>query len=88
MISCESEGTIQKILEEFVKINLEDEITFTFKSIGDIHKRDEYTGNCVALSANYPLMALPLKLSVKGEDKIILREVEYKYKLMMEDCNI
>ena len=53
-----SEETIQKMVEEIIKINLEDEITFTFKSIGEIREGDEYTGYRVALSANYPPMAV------------------------------
>lgn len=83
-----SEETIQKMVEEIIKINLEDEITFTFKSIGEIREGDEYTGYRIALSANYPPMAVPLKLDITTGDKITPREVEYEYKLMMEDRSI
>lgn len=83
-----SEETIQKMVEEIIKINLEDEITFTFKSIGEIREGDEYTGYRVALSANYPPMAVPLKLDITTGDKITPREVEYEYKLMMEERSI
>lgn len=83
-----SEETIQKMVEEIIKINLEDEITFTFKSIGEIREGDEYTGYRVALSANYPPMSVPLKLDITTGDKITPREVEYEYKLMMEDRSI
>lgn len=83
-----SEETIQKMVEEIIKINLEDEITFTFKNIGEIREGDEYTGYRVALSANYPPMAVPLKLDITTGDKITPREVEYEYKLMMEDRSI
>jgi len=83
-----SKETIQKMVEEIIKINLEDEITFTFKSIGEIREGDEYTGYRVALSANYPPMAVPLKLDITTGDKITPREVEYKYKLMMENRSI
>lgn len=83
-----SEETIQKMVEEIIKINLEDEITFTFKSIGEIREGDEYTGYRVALSANYPPMAVPLKLDITTGDKITPHEVEYEYKLMMEERSI
>lgn len=83
-----SEETIQKMVEEIIKISLEDEITFTFKNIGEIREGDEYTGYRVALSANYPPMAVPLKLDITTGDKITPREVEYEYKLMMEDRSI
>ena len=74
-----SEETIQKMVEEIIKINLEDEITFTFKSIGEIREGDEYTGYRVALSANYPPMAVPLKLDITTGDKITPHEVVYEY---------
>ena len=83
-----SEETIQKMVEEIIKINLEDEITFTLKSIGEIREGDEYTGYRVALSANYPPMAVPLKLDITTGDKITPHEVEYEYKLMMEERSI
>lgn len=83
-----SEETIQKMVEEIIKISLGDEITFTFKSIGEIREGDEYTGYRVALSANYPPMAVPLKLDITTGDKITPCEVEYEYKLMMEDRSI
>lgn len=80
--------TIQKMIEEIIKINLEDEITFSFNGIGEIREGDEYTGYRAALSANYFPMAVPLKLDITTGDKITPREVEYEYKLMMEDRSI
>ena len=80
--------TIQKMTEEIIKINLEDEITFTLKNIVEIREGDVYTGYRVAFSANYPPMAVPLKLDITAGDKITPHEVEYEYKLMMEDRSI
>lgn len=80
--------TIQKMTEEIIKINLEDEITFTLKNIVEIREGDVYTGYRVAFSANYPPMAVPLKLDITARDKITPHEVEYEYKLMMEDRSI
>ena len=83
-----SEETIQKMVEEIIKINLEDEITFTFKNIGEIREGDEYTGYRVALTANYPPLAVPLKLDITTGDKITPREIEYSFKLLLEDRSI
>lgn len=80
--------TIQKMVKEIVKIDLDDEIAFTFKGINEIREGDEYMGYRVALSANYPPMAVPLKLDITTGDKITPREIEYEYKLMMEDRSI
>lgn len=83
-----SEDTVRKMVEEILRIDLPDDITFTFKSIGEIREGDEYTGYRVALSANYPPMAVPLKLDITTGDKITPREIEYEYKLMLEDRKI
>ena len=46
---------------------------------------NEYTGYRVALTANYGKMAVPLKLDITTGDVITPKEIEYSYKLMMED---
>lgn len=76
------------MVHEITEINLEDHVTFTFKSIGEIREGDEYTGYRVTLSANYSPMAVPIKLDITTGDKITPREIEYEYKLMMEDRSI
>lgn len=83
-----NEETIQKMIEDIIAVPVEDDITFRFKSIGEIREGDEYTGYRVALSADYEKMAVPLKLDITTGDKITPREIEYSYKLMMEDRSI
>lgn len=83
-----SEETIQKMIEEIIKIDLDDGISFTFKNIEEIRRSDEYIGYRVALSANYSPMAVPLKLDITVGDKITPREIEYEYKLMLEDRSV
>ena len=83
-----NEQTIREMFEEICKIELEDDVTFTFRSIGEIREGDEYTGYRVALSANFPPMAVPLKLDITTGDKITPREIEYQFKLLLEDRSI
>lgn len=83
-----TEETIQKMVEDIIAIPLEDDISFTFKSIGEIREGDEYTGYRVALTADYPPMAVPLKLDITTGDKITPREIEFSYKLMLEERSI
>jgi predicted nucleotidyltransferase component of viral defense system len=59
-----NEQTIRKMFEEICKIELDDDVTFGFRSIGEIREGDEYTGYRVSLSANYSPMEVPLKLDV------------------------
>lgn len=63
-------------------------MTFEFKKIGEIREGDEYTGYRVSLSANFPPMAVPLKLDITTGDKITPREIEYRFKLLLEDREI
>jgi predicted nucleotidyltransferase component of viral defense system len=67
---------------------LDDDVTFSFRSIGEIREGDEYTGYRVSLSANYSPMEVPLKLDITTGDKITPREIEYQFKLLLEDRSI
>lgn len=80
--------SIKKIFLDICKIDLQDDVTFEFKKIGEIREGDEYTGYRVSLSANYPPMAVPLKLDITTGDKITPREIEYRFKLLLEDREI
>ena len=72
-----SSETIQSMIEEILAISVDDNISFEFRSIGEIREGDEYTGYRVALTANYEKMAVPLKLDITTGDKITPREIEY-----------
>ena len=83
-----SEQTIRGMIEEIIAINVEDDIVFRLKSAGEIREGDEYTGYRAALSADYEKMAVPLKLDITTGDKITPKEIEYDYKLMLENRSI
>ncbi len=83
-----NEETVQKMFQEICAIELNDEVTFTLRQIGEIRENDEYSGYRVALTADYPPMAVPLKLDVTTGDKITPKEIEYSFKLLLEDRSI
>lgn len=83
-----NEQAVRKMFEEICKIELDDDVTFDFRSIGEIRERDVYTGYRVSLSANYPPMAIPLKLDITTGDRITPKEIEYQFKLLLEDRSI
>lgn len=83
-----SELTIREMFDEICKIELNDDVTFNFRSIGEIREGDEYTGYRVSLSANYPPMAVPLKLDLTTGDKITPKEIEYHFNLLLEKRSI
>lgn len=77
-----NELTIREMFDEICKIELNDDVIFNFRSIGEIREGDEYTGYRVSLSANYPPMAVPLKLDLTTGDKITPKEIEYHFNLL------
>ena len=83
-----NEETVRKMVEDIIAIQIDDDISFELKSVGEIREGDEYTGYRVALSANYPPMAVPVKLDITTGDKIPPREIKYDYKLMLENRTI
>lgn len=83
-----NEEAIRKMVEDIIAVSVEDAIHFCLKSVREIREGDEYTGYRVALTADYEKMAVPLKLDITTGDKITPREIEYSYKLMMEDRSI
>ena len=83
-----NEKTVRDMFEEICQIQLNDDVTFSFQSIGKIREGDEYMGYRVHLTANYLPMAVPLKLDITTGDKITPREVKYSFKLLLEDRSI
>ena len=79
---------IQKILNEIISIDLEDNVAFNFKSIKSIHDITEYEDFRVSIEANFFTMRVNMKIDITTGDVIIPREVEYSFKLMFEDRNI
>ncbi len=83
-----SQQTVQQIIEEIITAKVDDDTKFEFKGIVDIRDDDEYGGYRVTLSANYEKMSVPLKLDITTGDIITPREIEYDYKLMLEDRSV
>ena len=83
-----NEQTVREMFGEICKIELDDDVTFSFRSIGEIREGDVYKGYRVSLSANYPPMAVSLKLDITTGDKITPKEIEYQFKLLLEDRSI
>mgnify|MGYP005755626563 FL=1 len=83
-----NEQTIREMFGEICRIELDDDVSFSFRSIGEIREGDEYTGYRVSLLANYPPMAVPLKLDITTGDRITPKEIEYRFKLLLENRSI
>ena len=53
-------------------IQIEDDVHFSFNKISEIRDGDEYAGYRISLTANYPPMAVPLKLDITTGDNVRL----------------
>lgn len=83
-----SQEQVKEMFQEICAISLEDDMSFSFQSIGKIRKDDEYGGYRVAVTANYPPMAVPLKLDITTGDKITPTEILYQFPLLFEKRTI
>lgn len=83
-----SETDICQTVEEICAIDLQDEITFQIKQISHIMDEMEYPGIRITLNAYLGKMPVPMKIDVSTGDIITPGEVQYQYKLLLEDRSI
>jgi len=76
--------TIKQMFEELCSISLNDDISFSVKHVEAIREGDDYPGLRVALVANYPPLAVPLKVDITTGDQITPREIVFEYKLLFK----
>jgi len=80
--------SLRGIFDEICAVEVEDDVTFSVTQTTDIRERDDYPGIRVHMTANYPPLAVALKVDVTTDDKITPREVEYSFKLLFDDRSI
>ena len=78
----------REMIEEIIAVPIDDGMTFSIKSVGEIMDEAEYTGVRVNLEATLETMRTPLKVDISTGDIIIPREVLYTFKLMFEERTI
>lgn len=83
-----SEETLKRMFDDVCKIDLNDDIQFTFKAMSEIREGDDYTGYRISLSADYPPMSVPLKLDLTVGDKITPKEITYHFKTLFDNREI
>jgi len=83
-----NEESMRNMFEKLCEIALNDDVTFKFYSINAIREDNKYAGYRISLTANYPPMSVPLKLDITTGDKITPKEIEYQFKLLLENRSI
>lgn len=78
----------KEMMEEIIAIPIDDGMTFSIKSVGEIMDEAEYSGVRANLEATLETMRTPLKVDISTGDIITPGEVSYTFKLMFEERTI
>lgn len=78
----------REMIEEIIAIPIDDGMTFSIKSVGEIMDEAEYSGVRANLEATLETMRTPLKVDISTGDIITPREIAYTFKLMFEERTI
>ena len=79
---------VERIIEEIVSVSLEDGVTFHVKQMSEIMDEAEYPGVRVSMETTFDGVRTPLKVDISTGDVITPREIQYSFKLMLEDRTI
>lgn len=83
------EKNITNIIKDVCSTDIDDNITFEIKKVELIREDDDYSGYRITFIARYNNeMPTTLKIDVTTGDKIIYKEVKYKFSLMLENREI
>lgn len=74
-----TEEKVLEAVENIIRIDLEDEVTFETVSINTIRKDDNYGGFCVRINAIFDTMLIPLSIDVSTGDIITPGAILYEF---------
>ncbi len=80
--------SLEKILNEILSIQIDDNVTFILKDMKNIHDISEYDDFRVSVEASLFTIKVNMKIDITTGDIIIPREIDYSFKLMFEDRSI
>lgn len=80
--------TIEKILNEIMSIDLDDNVEFKIKSIKNIHDVSDYDDFRVSAEVKFFTIIVHMKIDITTGDVIIPSEIEYPFRLMFEERDI
>lgn len=79
---------VENIIADIVSIPLEDGVTFRIKQVSEIMDEAEYPGVRVSMETEFDGVRTPLKIDISTGDVITPKEMQYNFKLMLEDRSI
>lgn len=80
-----NKDNIESILNEIVSIDIGDNIVMMLKSIEEIRDEAEYPGLRASIEVQFDGIKNMLKLDMTTGDKIVPKEICYRFKLMFEE---
>lgn len=79
---------VENIITDIVSVPLEDGVTFRIKQISEIMDEADYPGVRVSMETEFDGVRTPLKIDISTGDVITPKEIQYRFKLMLEDRSI
>lgn len=79
---------VENIIADIVSVPLEDGVTFRIKQVSEIMDEAEYPGVRVSMETEFDGVRTPLKIDISTGDVITPEEMQYNFKLMLEDRSI
>ena len=76
---------VEKMMVSITSVPVDDGVTFRTKRISEIMDEAEYPGIRVSMETEFDGVVTPLKVDISTGDAITPREVQYSFKLMLED---
>ena len=80
-----SEPEVIAIIEHILRVPIDDGVTFTFHSIEEIREEADYPGYRVSIGAVFDKIRQTVKIDITTGDFVTPSEIEYSFKLMLED---
>lgn len=79
---------VENIISAIISVPINDGVFFRVKRISEIMDEAEYPGIRVSMEAEFDRVITPLKIDISTGDAITPREVQYSFKLMLENREI
>ena len=79
---------VKYIVANIVSVPLDDDVVFRIKQVVEIMDEAEYPGVRVSMEAEFDGVRTPLKIDISTGDIITPKEIQYSFKLMLEDRSI
>ena len=79
---------VEQIITKITSVPIDDGVIFRVKQISEIMDEAEYPGVRISMETEFDGVRTPLKIDISTGDVITPREIQYSFKLMLEERTI